>query len=322
MSNEAPPAPGPTVDAPATRVVTYSVRPGEEERFREFQDRINHASGSFPGFQGLEVIAPGDDEPGQWVTIYRFRTDAQLTAWLESDERRRALGAAPDIFTSPPSEYTMSDSPAAAAQAQTIVASHEVIPGQEAEYHRALDALNEAAARYPGFQGVQVVDGRPGSHEVTVLIQFDTKEHMDRWLASPERAAGREQMYRSTSSHHHKVVATGFGSWFAFNAEDGMTAPAWKQAMVVVSALFPTVMILNMTVGRLLTDENLGMAPSVFIGNVLGTIALTWLMMPIVTRGMAWWLSPRSSARTTLLGVPVLLAVYAAEVALFSALNP
>ena len=136
---------------------------------------------------------------------------------------------------------------------------------------------------------------------------------MDRWLASPERAAGRQGQYQFTASHHANVVPTGFGSWFAVNAEDGIAAPAWKQAMTVLAALFPTVMILNLTVGNLVAGQGAPMAVNVFIGNTLGTVALTWLLMPVVTRLMAWWLSPGCAPNKTTVGVVLLLGIYAAS---------
>lgn len=116
---------------------------------------------------------------------------------------------------------------------------------------------------------------------------------MERWLASKERAAGRKAMYQFVVSHHANVLPTGFGSWFAVNAEDSISAAAWKQAMVVLAALFPIVMILNLTVGNFLTEKNVAFPVDIFIGNTLGTIALTWAVMPVVTRLMDWWLSPR-----------------------------
>ena len=107
-------------------------------------------------------------------------------------------------------------------------------------------------------------------------------------------------------------------AWFAVNAEDGIAAPAWKQAMTVLAALFPTVMILNLTIGNLVVAKGAPMAVNVFIGNTLGTVALTWLLMPVVTRLMNWCVSPSCSPNRTVLGVFLLLAIYVVELMIFT----
>jgi uncharacterized protein len=311
----------PAISAAVTRVVTHELRPGEEDAFLAWQERFNRAAAQLPGFLGLELIGPAPDSEGhQWATLYRFATPEQLEVWLNSEARADAIADEPDIFTAPSTQYTVAGG-ARRDTAETIIASHVVKPGAEADYHRANDALNQEAARFPGFAGVDVLPGPAGSNEFITLVRFDSREHMQTWLDSPVRARGREHLYATTEQQHHKVVATGFGSWFAINAVDGVAAAAWKQAMVVLSVLFAVVMTLNLTVGRLLDDAGVALAPAVFIGNFLSTVVLTWLAMPIVTRLMDWWLSPRCSLIRTLQGLALLAALYAAELAAFSAIS-
>ncbi len=74
-----------------------------------------------------------------------------------------------------------------------------------------------------------------------------------------------------------------------------------------------------LTVGNLVASKGAPMAVNVFIGNTLGTVALTWLLMPVVTRLMNWWLSPSCPPNKTVLGVVLLLAIYAVELVDFHA---
>jgi antibiotic biosynthesis monooxygenase (ABM) superfamily enzyme len=200
---------------------------------------------------------------------------------------------------------------------ETLVTSNEVSPEQSAAYEAADQALNEAAARFPGFAGARVSRPRPGSRAWSTMVRFNSKADMDRWLNSPERAAGLAALYRATDSHHASVVPTGFGSWFAVNAEAGIEAPAWKQAMIVLAVLFPTVMLLGVTFGDLAASWGVPSALSVFVGNALSIVAMTWLLMPVVTRLMAWWLSPRCPPRDTWRGTALLTVAYLAEVGTF-----
>ena len=200
---------------------------------------------------------------------------------------------------------------------ETLVTSNEVSPDQAAAYEAADRALNEAAARFPGFAGARVSRPRAGGRTWSTMVRFKGKADMDRWLASPQRAEGLANLYRTTISHHASVVPTGFGSWFAVNAEAGIEAPAWKQAMIVLAALFPTVMLLSVTFGDFAASRGVPFAVNIFVGNALSIVALTWLLMPAVTRMMAWWLSPSCRARDTWRGAALVAGVYAVEVGIF-----
>lgn len=304
----------------ATRVITYSVRPGKDWEFQAWQNTINEKCQHFAGFLGVDVHAAATNEThDEWVVIYRFQSEASLKLWLDSKERAAVLEKTPDIFVNKKAAYTLSGNQAS-DQGVTIVTAHKVIPGKEAEHAAANKALNDAAARFPGFAGWEVFKPTSENDEYTTLIRFNNQENMNRWLTSPERKAGREALYRTTADHRTNVVATGFGSWFAFNAQDGIAAAAWKQAMVVLSALFPVVMMLNLTLGDYLTQKHIAFAENIFIGNAVGTIILTWLVMPVVSRLMNWWLSPRSSTKQAWLGLFCLLILYAIEITIFKKL--
>ena len=303
-----------------TRVIAYNVRLGHDAEFQAWLKTLNNKALKFKGALRVDVLPSSiSSDSHEWIVIYRFKSEAELTDWLKSTERAESLAKAPDIFTGGETAYTLSgaESPDGG---ETIVTANEVIPGKEAEYQAADRALNDAASRFPGFIGAKVFKPRAGSKTWSTMVRFDSKANMDRWLTSPERAAGREQMYRFTESQRANVVPTGFGSWFAVNAEDSIQAPAWKQAMAVLSALFPIVMTLNLTVGTLLAAKGIPFSINVFIGNTVSTIVLTWLLMPVVTRMMAWWLSPSCLPNKTMLGVLLLLAIYAVEIVAFTRL--
>ena len=252
-----------------TRVIVYRVRLGEDARFQAWQKAINDRALAFPGIAGIDVIPSTVNDFGhEWIVVYRFLNNEAFQAWFDSRARADMIANAPDIFTETQFEYTLK-SQHAGDDGQTIVTSNAVIPGKEAEYEAADRALNEAAARFPGFAGAKVFKPSPGHNIWSTMIRFDDKAGMERWLASKERAAGRKAMYQFVVSHHANVLPTGFGSWFAVNAEDSVAAPAWKQAMVVLAALFPVVMILNLTVGNLLTEKNVAFPVNIFIGNTL-----------------------------------------------------
>jgi antibiotic biosynthesis monooxygenase (ABM) superfamily enzyme len=304
-----------------TRLIAYTVKPGRDGEFELWQKGVSEKLQKFPGALQADILPAAMTELGhEWIVINRFATELQLKAWLDSRERAEALSKVPDILVGQETQYTLEGAESKDA-GETIVTSNEVIPGKEAEYEAADAALNEAAARFPGFVSAKLYKPGAAGDRWSTIIRFDSKANMDRWLMSPERAAGRKTMYRYTASHEASVIPTGFGSWFAVNAEDSISAPTWKQAMVVLAALYPLVMFLNLTVGSVLSGRGLPFAADVFVGNALSTVALSWLLMPFATRIMAWWLSLRCNRTNTILGVCLLLLVYAVEIAIFLSLH-
>ncbi len=74
-----------------TEIITVSVKPGMEDAYRDWVDRIRQMEARFPGYQGLELQPPIPGVQDDWVSMLRFDTAEHLNAWLESDARRAAL---------------------------------------------------------------------------------------------------------------------------------------------------------------------------------------------------------------------------------------
>ncbi|HEX2741291.1 MAG TPA: antibiotic biosynthesis monooxygenase [Rubrobacter sp.] len=74
-----------------TEIITVSVKPGMEEAYRDWVDRIRQMEAKFPGYQGLQLQPPIPGLQDDWVSLLRFDTSEHLNAWLESDARRTAL---------------------------------------------------------------------------------------------------------------------------------------------------------------------------------------------------------------------------------------
>ncbi|KMO69709.1 antibiotic biosynthesis monooxygenase [Mycolicibacterium chubuense] len=70
-------------------VFRHAVAPGREEGFLTTQVRLSTVAATQPGYQGT-VLLPADRD-GEWTSMVRFRTGAQLAQWIGSDERGAAL---------------------------------------------------------------------------------------------------------------------------------------------------------------------------------------------------------------------------------------
>lgn len=217
------------------------------------------------------------------------------------------------------------------AEAGTRPASEVVMarvaPGDERDYENLHAALDAKAAEFPGFVGVDVFPPLPGKDDWTAVLTFESQADLQRWRASPERAELRRRVH-AVAREQDWVLPSGFRLWSSGDTSDTQ-APVWKQAMTALAVLYAMVSVLNITLGnfignglsvegsKVVTGLGLPFPLVVFIGNAVGTVLLTWVLMPIVTRLLNWWLDPAASRAQTIRGVVLLLAIYVIEVLFF-----
>lgn len=70
-------------------IVASKVSDGMEDDFQAAHGRLTMAASKFSGYEGTAVFAPGAS--GEWMSLIRFRTESQLSAWLRSPERKEVL---------------------------------------------------------------------------------------------------------------------------------------------------------------------------------------------------------------------------------------
>jgi uncharacterized protein len=73
-------------------------------------------------------------------------------------------------------------------QPATAIASHRVRPDKADEYIKVQTAMTDAARRFPGFVGTEILDPVLGLQEEWVAIfRLESNHAMKRWLECPER---------------------------------------------------------------------------------------------------------------------------------------
>ncbi|TQF74110.1 hypothetical protein FK531_05510 [Rhodococcus spelaei] len=201
--------------------------------------------------------------------------------------------------------------------AVTVAVSHPSVSGREAEFLAWQQRVVEAEKAFPGFRGSQTRRPVTGIQENwTILFTFDSSENLERWLSSPERAAlleeGRE--FRGFEVH---PIANPFGSWFPAGGPDAAPAAQWKTALSVLIGLYPTVVILTLLIAEIWPGAPLWLG--LLVGNVLSVTILTWVVMPVVTRALRFWLEPDDprDLRTERLGVAISVAFLAVAAIVF-----
>lgn len=80
----------------AAQIIEHQVRTGEADRFRSVVHALIEAARGFPGYVGVDVGEPPDDQHGQssWRIVVRFQNEEQLRSWRGSTQAQRWQRAA------------------------------------------------------------------------------------------------------------------------------------------------------------------------------------------------------------------------------------
>ncbi len=77
--------------SPVAAVITTRVRPGREDEYRAWEQRIAAAQASYPGFQGYRFEPPIPGVQENYVAILRFESEETLKGWMDGPERQGLL---------------------------------------------------------------------------------------------------------------------------------------------------------------------------------------------------------------------------------------
>jgi antibiotic biosynthesis monooxygenase (ABM) superfamily enzyme len=169
-----------------------------------------------------------------------------------------------------------------------IAITRRVRPGCEAEFQNALREFFQTSFAHDGVLGATMIAPSPGSdaREFGILRTFANEKERDDFYASPIFKAWEEKVLplTETGSWTHRPLH-GLEAWFRSPAGP---PPRWKMAVATFLGVFPTAMILNLTLGRAIKAWPFIPGSTVFNASMVGL--LTWVVMPLVTRVLHDWL--------------------------------
>lgn len=183
----------------------------------------------------------------------------------------------------------------------TVLVTRRVSPQGVAGFETAMDGMLAAARQFPGHLGGQVVrPGEAGSGDEPLLYHvvfaFDNEAHLAAWQASTERQQWLQAVAPHTVGSQEMRRVSGLDYWFAPAGSTTKTPPPrWKVAVVTWLGIFPTVLMLFLTVAPLLADWPL--VPRTMVITALVVLIMTWLVAPRLTRWLAGWLHATPAAK-------------------------
>ena len=306
------------VPQPATAIASHRVLPEKVGEYRIAQKAISDAARRFSGFVGTEVLGPVPGLQDEGVAIFRLESNDAMRRWLASPERA-TLTAQIEKCLAEPSRLLILASDERTEPPVAMVFTHRVPTDRVEDYLNWRRKTIAAQAHHPGYLATEFFQPHGSQEEWVDIVRYASIRDLTEWMDSPERQVLLKELEPIVESMHaHRV--TGLEGWFSVNCESGGSVrvpPSRKQALTVLFALYPTVMVLTFLNPL---ERGLSLAVQMLIGNILSVALLTWLVMPWVSRFFAFWLTPPISRLNEILGLGAVVAGLALFVLLFRAI--
>lgn len=190
-----------------------------------------------------------------------------------------------------PKKDTMNPSDATASGA-TVVITHRVRDGKEADYDHWLNEIGPLCQASPGHLDWQIIRPIAGlTTTYTVVIRFDTCDHLRQWMGSPDRQRHIERARPLLAGDDDYTILSGLDFWFT-PPGTAKVPVQWKQFLITWSAIYPLVLGVPLVVVPLL--HQFGVPDSRFLTTLLVTATVVFLMvyvvMPRYTKLVRRWL--------------------------------
>jgi uncharacterized protein len=170
------------------------------------------------------------------------------------------------------------------------VIRHEIRPGSEQAYEAWTRDIVPIAQTFPGHHGVAVIRPPAGTRLYTVVLHFDTIEHLRGWLESDTRQALLARVEPHLAHPGEVEIRPGLDFWLPAPGQP-RARPA-KQFLLALSVIYPLTLVVP-----LLLQPVLGAIPALshvavrtFIVATIIVALMTYAIMPRYTRLVAGWL--------------------------------
>jgi antibiotic biosynthesis monooxygenase (ABM) superfamily enzyme len=175
----------------------------------------------------------------------------------------------------------------------TVVITHRVRSDKHAEYEAWVNEISPLSRSAPGHLDWNLVRPIPGATETyTVIIRFQTIEHVKNWMNSNERKRLIEQVQPLLVSEDEFYISSGLDFWFTPAGAKAKVPVRWKQYLLTLSVIYPMVLGVPRLVRPAL--RAIGFPPNVLLNTLAVTAVIVYLMvyvvMPRYTRLLQRWL--------------------------------
>ncbi len=175
----------------------------------------------------------------------------------------------------------------------TAVVTHHIDKPHLEEYELWLNEIGPQCKRSAGFLDLQIIRPiRDITTTYTIIIRFDTHEHLKSWMHSDTRKILIDKVRHMLIKDDDFYINSGLDFWFTPQGAKAAIPVRWKQFLVTWSAIYPLVLFTPMAVVPLL--DSMGMPQNKYLDTFIITGLIVSLMiyviMPRYTKLIHRWL--------------------------------
>lgn len=312
------------MSSPVVLIATAKVRPGSEDAFTAWKSRHDAAVAAFPGFNSSDIMPPSDHD-NTWTFLTNFDSRENLAGWQTSKARADLLGQLAPLTTGGNLGEVMETEDPEKPHAGTVVTQvifSRVKPGMEEKYREWATRMQQAQSRYPGYKGMYLQPPAAGGTHWITMLRFDSSEHLNAWIAAPERAAMLKEARAFIEGEELLRLATSFPGWVPIQPEQGKAPPDWKPPLLVLLGLYPIVLLEMVYLTPLIKGFSLSV--QMFIGNFLSVAATSFGTIPFFIFAFRRWLfaDMKTDKSASVIGLTLIILIFAAEILFFSWFMP
>jgi uncharacterized protein len=175
-----------------------------------------------------------------------------------------------------------------------VAITRRVRKGCEVKFQQALLDFFQKSFGHDGVLGASLLTPLPGSdaREYGILRTFRDEQERDLFYGSAMFKAWEEKARTFTEGEPVYRQLHGLEAWF----RSPNPPPRWKMSLATFVGVFPTAMILNLTLGPAI--KSWSFVPRNALFNACVVALLTWVVMPLVTRLLHGWLHPQTKEKS------------------------
>jgi len=279
-----------------TRIIWRTIKPGCEGEFEQISRKLVDLAETLPGYLGMEIYPPVPGIQDAYVSVHRYSSLRALREWMSNPERNALIEKAQELIEGDPVIGLLPGKSGSPGDVSTVIAYH-VRPAKIHQFSRWRQRILKACRAAPGFKFSESFDTFGENDPIFVaIICFDSAKSHEDWLKSPIRLELLKEVHHYVVDTQIRRLGTGFEGWFGRTLGSQVTPPIkWRQALVILSALYPVISTLKHLLGPIFDVLPYSVAFLVLL--TVDVAILTWIIMPQFTRVMGFWLNPKPTHR-------------------------
>lgn len=179
----------------------------------------------------------------------------------------------------------------------TVVITRRVRPGREADYEAWLQRLQAEARGLAGYLGVTTQRPAPGGpRDYVSVLRFESVEALQAFERSEMRQRHLAEVVDLVEGDAAWQRLTGLEFWFTPPPGTVVPQPSRpRMAVVMTAVVFTLVLVIGGGVNAAFDALPFATPHAVrlLVTIALEVVLMTWWLMPLLTRRLAFWIYPR-----------------------------